>query len=122
MFFHNTYPKEGVVCNNALFPFCFLPNPKQGDNMGKTSATLQLLNLFSIGKISIGKKKKGPWNIFVTILAQILACLCRVYKVFGIFLSLLTKFEVFVQTLVDEEVIPLNGVVITFSSAKDACK
>jgi hypothetical protein len=28
--------------------------------MGKTSATLQLLNLFTIGKISIGKKKKRP--------------------------------------------------------------
>ncbi len=59
MFFHNTYPKEGVVCNNALFPFFFLPNPRHEDNMGKTSATLQLLNLFTIGKISIGKKKKA---------------------------------------------------------------
>jgi len=90
--------------------------------MGKTNATLQLLNLFTIGKISIIKKTKGPWNIFATILAQILVCLCRVCKVFGIFLSLFTKFEVFIQTLVNEEVVPLNGIVIVFSSAKDACR
>jgi hypothetical protein len=67
MSFHNTCPKKGVVSDNVLLPFSFFLNQKHGHNMGKTNATPQLLNFFTIGKISIIYNKKSPWNIFVTI-------------------------------------------------------
>jgi hypothetical protein len=67
MYFHKACPKKSVVCNNACFPFCFLPNQRDKDTMGKTNATSQLLNSFTIGKISIIYNTKGPWNIFATI-------------------------------------------------------
>jgi hypothetical protein len=35
MYFHKTCPKKGVVCNNARFPFCFLPNQRHKNTMGK---------------------------------------------------------------------------------------
>jgi hypothetical protein len=66
MSFHNTCPKKGVVCDN-VFPPPPSPNQRHGHNMGKANATPQLLNFFTIGKISIIYNKKSPWNIFVII-------------------------------------------------------
>jgi hypothetical protein len=53
-----------------VFPFVFFPIKKHKDTMGKTNATSQLLNSFTIGKISIIFNTKGPWNIFAIITRQ----------------------------------------------------
>jgi hypothetical protein len=116
MSFHNTCPKEGVVCNMLMifFLFIFFPIKDMGIIWGKQ---MLHLNCFSqLGKSPLFTTKKAHG------IAQNLTCLCKVYKVFALSLFLLAKFKVFIQTFTDEEVVPLSGVALTLSSTRDACR